>query len=342
MSLQEHYQAASAALAPDGIPLHFGDLEAEYRAALSEGVVLDRSHEGRLLLTGEDRLDLLNRISTNDMVNMVPGEGRATVFTNANARIIDRAVVYARDGEATILLTGPGRGPALLAYLRNNIFFRDRVQVADLGATHHLFALHGPQVDGLLPGADSVPPLGCISNTIGGVAVLAARMKPFSGSHWSLLVPVEAAETLWSVLAEQVRPSGGLVYNALRIRAGRPGVGFELTGDYIPLELGLWDEVSFNKGCYTGQEIIARMESRNRLARTLVSLDLDAPVDAGTELYGQGKRAGKITSSVVAPDGGLHAMAVVKTGVAEPGTTLTVAAADGPTTRIKARLGVQP
>ena len=57
-------------------------------------------------------------------------------------------------------------------------------------------------------------------------------------------------------------PAGSLTYNVLRIRAGRPGVGHELSTDYIPLELGLWDEVSFTKGCYTGQEIIARMESR--------------------------------------------------------------------------------
>src|SRR6185295_4976010 len=93
-------------------------------------------------------------------------------------------------------------------------------------------------------------------------------------------------------------PAGSLTYNRLRIRAGRPGVGHELTQDYIPLELGLWDEVSFTKGCYTGQEIIARMESRGRLAKTIITVNLSAAVDAPAKLVADGHEVGMLTSSV--------------------------------------------
>ena len=111
-------------------------------------------------------------------------------------------------------------------------------------------------------------------------------------------------ESLWQELIE-----GGLVaideaaFDYLRIQDGQPRFGRELTEEYIPLEANLWADVSFNKGCYTGQEIIARMESRGRLAKKLVRLLPEAPVAAGAELSAAGKKAGRITSAAVGPDG---------------------------------------
>jgi folate-binding Fe-S cluster repair protein YgfZ len=90
------------------------------------------------------------------------------------------------------------------------------------------------------------------------------------------------------------------------------------------LEAGLWDEVSFNKGCYTGQEIIARMESRHRLAKTMVRLQLTQMVDSPQKLYHQGKEGGTLTSSVVTPDGDIPAIGFVKLNLATPGQVLTV------------------
>ncbi len=136
-------------------------------------------------------------------------------------------------------------------------------------------------------------------------------------------------------------PAGSLTYNTLRIRAGRPAAGHELSTDFIPLEAGLWDEVSFTKGCYTGQEIIARMESRNRLAKTMVKLSLSQMVEAPAPLFHEGKTVGTLTSSVTSPDGEFFGIGFVKTTLAEEGQQFTV----GESTieaSISALAGVQP
>src|SRR5215468_7516855 len=97
-----------AVLAADGIPLHFGDERSEYHAALEQAVVMDRSHEGRFEITGRDRLNIMHRISTNDLLTLETDEGRPTLFTNAVARILDRATVYTY-GERALVITEPGR-----------------------------------------------------------------------------------------------------------------------------------------------------------------------------------------------------------------------------------------
>src|SRR5690242_11334966 len=109
MNLQELYQQSGATVAPDGIPLHFGDQKAEYEAALNAAVLMDRSHEGRLETSGRDRLEIIQRISTNDVTHMASDEGRPTILTSPTGRIIDRLVVY-NHGEKALVTTEPGRG----------------------------------------------------------------------------------------------------------------------------------------------------------------------------------------------------------------------------------------
>ncbi|HEX2907683.1 MAG TPA: hypothetical protein VHO69_12520 [Phototrophicaceae bacterium] len=163
--------------------------------------------------------------------------------------------------------------------------------------------------------------------SIAGVPIYSVQRRPVSGTHWALLVPLDQAETVWQAIQSAGAPyglrlAGSLTYNTLRIRAGRPAAGYELTRDYIPLEAGLWDEVNFHKGCYTGQEIIARMESRNRLAKTLVTLRLQAFVAAPAILYENEKAVGTLTSSVTTPDGEHLGLGFVKIAQAVPGQTL--------------------
>lgn len=346
MALRDTHLALGAALAPDGIPLHYGDQAGEYRAALAGAVVLDRSHEARLALAGGQRLDLLHRISTNDLNSLSAGAGRPTVFTDAAARILDRVTVY-HLGEQALLLGEPGRGAPLAAYLGRNIFFNDDVRLSDLAASHHLLDIHGPQAAALLPALwPGTPPapdeLRAAAVTVGGVPVIAASRRPLSGCRWTLVVPQGGAPAVWNALiAAGLLPAGSLTYNVLRIRAGVPGAGHELSADYLPLEVGLWDEISFSKGCYTGQEIIARMESRGRLAKTLVRLDLARMTDAPAPLFHDGKQAGQLTSSALSPLGEVFAVGVVRLAQAQPGQALTAGAANVPAT-VTALIGAQP
>ena len=323
MTLTELFQ--DAVVAGDGIPLHFGDEHSEYHAALEQAVVMDRSHEGRLELTGSDRLNIIHRISTNDLLTMDVGEGRPTLFTNAVARVLDRATIYHR-GERALVIAEPGRGETLRRYLQRNIFFNDDARLNDLASTTRQFVLHGLDADRI--GSQFAPELGLLRSAevmIAGNSVVILRDKPLSGGHWRVIVPNECSTEVWvELLAHGLRPAGSLTYNALRIRAGRPGVGRELSTDYIPLELGLWDEVSFTKGCYTGQEIIARMESRGRLAKTIVTVNLSSMVEAPAKISMDGRDVGMLTSSVQTPDGDAIGLGVIKVAQAQVGASILI------------------
>ncbi len=342
--LSAFHQKMGALLAPDGIPLHYGDLRSEYRAALADAILLDRSHEARVFLQGESRFELVNRMSTNDVSGMSLYEGRPTVFTSATARILFRAMCV--NLPAGLLLIGePGQSQALAELLRRNIFYGDNVEASDQRPTTAQFALHGPKADSIIRrlGAELPPSADYSAYEIALATV--ARRKSIAGPHWAIICPATSAAAVYRQLLEsgqsfELQPAGSLTYNLLRIRKGRPA-GLELSADYIPLEIGLWDEVSFDKGCYTGQEIIARMESRQRLAKVMVKLNMTQLVEAPALVYAEGKACGKLSSSVAGPDGEIFALAVIKTLSAKPGTVLEV----GPerrSARVSDFAGAQP
>ena len=328
MTLHNTQAAQGAVFAPDGIPLRFGDQLVEYQAALAGVIILDRSHEVRLKLTGSTALDLMNRISTNDLSQMSVGEGRPTIFTNPNARILDRVDVYQREHDV-LVLGEPGRGVALGSYLQRNIFFGDDVQLHTLADGSNQLDLHGPLANDLIaalaPQAAGLNGLHGCEIQIGSHTIYIVRRKAVHEQRWTLLVSAEAAGDLWTACINAgAVAAGSLIYNVLRIRAGLPSVGRELSEQFIPLEVGLWDEISFSKGCYTGQEIIARMESRKQLAKTLVKLQLSELVTPPAQLYAGERTIGQLTSSIAAPDGEIFALGVVKPDYAQAGQTLFV------------------
>lgn len=342
MSLRDVQAAQGAAFAPDGIPLHFGDQALEYDRALNKTVIMDRSHEARLEITGKDRFEVIHRISTNDLHDMQPGEGRATIFTNANARILDRVMVYNLEDRA-LVLGEPGRGTALQQYLQRNIFFNDDARLTDLSITTREFDFHHcTHFDSAGHPRTSPFKYSVSRDRIAGIEVYTAQRKALTGPRYTILVPNEGAEEVWSdITGSGIHTVGSLTYNVLRIRAGVPGIGRELSPDYIPLEVGLWDEVSFTKGCYTGQEIIARMESRSRLASTLVRLQLSEMAEAPADLFHEGHAAGKLTSSVTSPNGEIFAMGVVKMKYVQIGQILNVGQSTV-TAQVGEALGAQP
>lgn len=346
MRLQDFHTHHGATVAPDGIPLHYGDLSAEYQAAINTAILLDRSHEGRIQLSGDDRLKLLNRMSTNDTLSLKSGMGQPTIFTTPNARIIDRVVAYELN-ETTTLITEPGRNSAVSTYLQRNIFFGDQVKLQDVTGTTHQLNICGPTADAVVSalGVDltQLSAFGAQMIPFADTEILVVKRKPLHAPYWALIVnqahAVKLYEHVLSLGAEHgLQPAGSLTYNALRIRAGRPA-GRELSGDYIPLEVGLWDEVSFTKGCYTGQEIIARMESRQKLARTIVALELSEMVEAPAQLTYENSTIGTLTSSVTAPDGQIYAIGIIKVRASEADTLLNAGSVKA---RVIERIGVQP
>lgn len=315
-----------------------GEVVAELRAAREAVALMNRSAIGRLGIAGRDRLDFLQRMSTNDVLKLTSGQGCTTVLTTPIGRMVDRLTVYV--GEETLLaLTSEGQAGRVRRWLSGYIFFMDQVTISDETDATGLLALYGPRAAETIQramGADvsrlerhawqSVP-------WEGETLMVAAAEPPGTGQAFFVIAPAAAIAGAWTRLLEAgagwgARSMSEESYEVLRILAGQPRYGHELSEEYIPLEAGLWDDVSFRKGCYIGQEIIARMESRGRQARQLVGLRLAALPPVGEViLQTEGQRVGRVTSLARLPDTGeVIGLGYVRTAYALPGAALSAVA----------------
>lgn len=299
---------------------------AQTHAAAHDLVVL-AAHDGRgmLLLTGKTRLELINRMSTQAVSGLKTGEGAATVLTSDIGRIIDRIILYATTDKAYVL-TGDGHANALARYFTRNIFYNDDVQVQDITAGTTIFGVYGPRAAEALSAAGfpevAIPRHHWRQAEVNGATAYVHRTDPIAGDGYYVMTNTAGRANVWAALtAAGALPIDEAAYDYLRIEAGLPRFGRELTLDYIPLETGLWDDVSFRKGCYVGQEIIARMESRGKLAKRLARLRPGAPVEAGAEIVSGGRVVGSITSAADGPAGPV-ALGYVKTAALAEGAAL--------------------
>jgi folate-binding protein YgfZ len=253
-----------------------------------------------------------------------PGQGAATVFTTPIARIIDRTVIYARETDL-LMVTSRGNQGRVYQWLRKYIFFNDDVQIKDVTAETAMVSVYGATAHQILQtvsGEDlsGLPVHYWRTVRIAEVEVLIARADPIAGSGFHVIGEQAALTEVWqSLVANGVVPSGEETYQVLRIEAGRPEFGHELGDEYIPLEANLWAEVSFTKGCYTGQEIIARMESRQRLAKQLMGLRFESEVTLPATLLSDEREVGVVTSVAHSPALGWIGLGYVKSVDAVPG-----------------------
>lgn len=304
--------------------------------AHTHAVWADLSDKGRVICMDRDRLDLIHRLSTNDTLKLQVGEGCATVFTTAIGRIVDCVVVLNR-GEQALMITNRGKTDQIRGWLQRNVFFNDRFQSKDVSKELGHIGIFGAYSAALVgqwwSGAETLPGYHFIETSLDeskpNDKTLLIRVPGLAGNGFWVIGTPGILENFKLQLAEHhVMETTAEVMEALRIEAGLPETGHELTEEYIPLELGLWDAVSFHKGCYIGQEIIARMESRGKLAKMLVRVELEAPLPTGTTLTDtEGKSVGTLTSVASVPSLNHPAkhigLAVVKTSHADPAITLT-------------------
>lgn len=298
-----------------------------YEAAHETAVLVDRSDLGVLKFSGATRLDLIHRMSTQAVNGLASGSGTATVLTTDIGRIIDRLILYA-SSDSVYVLTGENNADAIARYLMRFVFFNDDFHIADLSGETAVFGVYGSQAAAMLQAAGfpevDLPLHHWRMVELDGVTAYLHRTDPVAGDGYFVMCEEGARTAVWqSLLAAGLTVADAAAFEALRVESGLPRFGAEITGDYIPLETGLWDDVSFTKGCYIGQEIIARMESRGRLAKKLVQLRPDTAVSAGDDITANGKKVGSVTSAVVLPSGNV-ALGYVKTAVLEEGTLLVV------------------
>ena len=288
---------------------------------------------GYLRLRGSDRRAYLQRQTTNDLDLLAPYRCLLTILTSPNARILDVLRLFeSKDedlGEEAIdILTLPGRGLRTLDYFRQRIFFMDKVSIEDLSSRSAQVIIDGPRAEEILEGVGfSGPPRP--GEWLGGSATGAGWMVlnagGFAGEGYLVLVPAEGQRALEDRLTalDAVKISRP-VYEILRVEAGIPGPDGELTDKYTPFEVGLGHAVSDSKGCYTGQEVLARQVTYDKVTQQVVGLRLEASVEPGDPVLVEGRRSGAVTSAVHSPRFGPIALGVVRRPHHSPGTIVEI------------------
>lgn len=300
MELTEIQQSAGAIFDDKGVVLGF-ELDDRALAAINDSVAIcDRSHWGLLEITGDDRLRYLHNQSTNDFEKLKPGSGCDTVFVTSTARTLDLATAYVTDNSVLVIVS-PNRRQQLFTWLDRFIFPFDKVELADISADKAIFSILGEQSNSLINNiaADNISLTDSVHQlvTIDDVTVRIAQGSGLTTPGYTLIVDRDAASTVWSkLIAEGAVAFGDRLWEKLRIQQGRPTPDRELTEDYNPLEAGLWQTISFEKGCYIGQETIARLNTYNGVKQKLWGIKLSQPAEPQTPITLENKKIGILTS----------------------------------------------
>jgi folate-binding protein YgfZ len=302
----------------------------------------ERPDRGLIRVTGSDRVRWTNGMLSNDVAGLTADlshSGCYALLLTPKGRIAADLHVLRRE-DALWLEVSRDALPDVMERL-DRFLIADDVELTDASATLRHFALEGPRSTEILSraigGAVVIAADCCAQVTLGGVEVIAGAWGWSGEAAYQLIVPVDAAETVRAAIFEAAGENGPVegdvaTLEVLRVEAGTPLLGAELGLDVLPAETDLIGRaVSLSKGCYTGQEIVARMESRGAAAHRLVGFVFEDPeavragaVAVGAPVMAAGERVGEITSVCHSALAGAIALGYVRRAHAELGSTLCV------------------
>jgi tRNA-modifying protein YgfZ len=304
------------------------ELDAQYRQLREECGLLDRSGRGKLLVAGPDAAEYLQGQLTNDIEALGPGEGRYAALLDRKGHMqADMRVLRVAAGEIWID-TEPEGAVAARRHLQTYRIGRE-VEVADVTAERAILSLIGPR-SAEIAGTPPLPEHACEATSIAGVDCLAAGTR----DGIDLIAAASDAERLREALlgagAVEVGPEAAEI---LRVEAGVPRFGAEMGTETMPAEAGIVEgAVSFTKGCYIGQETVARLHYKGRPNRRLLGLRLSGPAPRGAALRLGEREVGALGSACVSPTLGPIGLAIVRRE-AGPSDELAVGE-DGVTARL--------
>ena len=307
---------------------------AEECRALTEGVaILDRSDVGRLEVGGEDALDLLNRLTTNELMDLDVNSAVPTVLTSSKGRIMDLLLVL-RLEDHLLVLTAPEARQKVVDWI-DFYTFTENVSIRDVTAETTMLCVAGPGAASLLDtmSETDISPLeryGALGASVGGSETKAVRTDFLELPGYDLITGADDGERLWRHLLDGgrvagIRPVGQEALTVVRVEQGVPAYGRELGEDYNPLEARLLDHVSFTKGCYVGQEVVTRLNTYKKVQKFLMGLRwrADDPPSAQARLLLEGKQVGVLTSAATSPvDAEGLGLGYVRKAHAQSGTIL--------------------
>jgi folate-binding protein YgfZ len=303
----------------------------QYNAAHNSAVLVERSSQGTIALTGVDRASFLHALLTNDTAGLPMGRGVYAAYLTPQGRMISDMRVIETGNR--MLLNVERHIAAPLAARFDTLIFSEDVQTRDATNELAVLGMHGPSAARMIEQATGVS-VADLENQYDNVTtekMTVVRDDTLGVVGYDVYVPVTDA----AVLRAKLTDAGAVAASedtseALRVEAGRPRFGIDMTTDTIPLEAGLEDRaISFTKGCYVGQEVIIRVMHRGhgRVARRLVSIlfaGMKVPAP-GDKIHIGDRPVGEITSAALSPkhDAAL-ALGYVQRDHAAPGTELMV------------------
>lgn len=311
---------------------------ADYEQLRTDAGLVDRSERLRMTFTGAQAAATLNGLCTSDVLALQPGHGQYAAALTAKGKVIADARIFQRAADSFLVDVPAAAAPGFSAMVRKYVNPR-LARYVDVSATLACVGVAGPHARQVLAHA-----LGCSPATIDLLApfahcdvpfyatsVLVARADDYGVEGFDCFVGAADAPALREALiASGAAPASPAALEVLRIEAGRPAWGVDMTDDTLLHEAGLdlLDAVSYTKGCYTGQEVVARVHFRGHVNRLLRGLLLATPPDGEARVFAGDADVGDVRSRAVSPRLGAIALAMVRRAV-EPGTVVTVRTASG-------------
>lgn len=318
-----------------------------YNAALESAARVDGPDRVRLRIHGPDRLKFLHNLTTNDINSLKPGAGREAFVTSPQGKTLGRVTVLANTDDV-LLRSDPGTLETLLDHFKKYGPFDD-VAWEDLAPRTSEWHVCGPASARVLEALGLAPPgaaeLDHAASTWNDQPVEVVRESPLCPPGFTLIGPLGLGAA-FEDLDASIRPCrlGPPAFEALRIEAGTPRFGSDITVQNLPQEIDRNARaIHFSKGCYLGQETVARIDALGHVNRVLRGLRLSIPAAPGTELLADGKPAGIITSSAESPGWNQPvALGFVRTTACQAGRTLAFRTPEGEGAAVVAELPMRP
>ncbi len=317
-----HKKLGAEVVEVDGtsIPAKYLSQDEEFAIARKAAALFDISHFGRLFISGKDSLDLLNRISTNELNGLRPGMGKQAFLATEKGRVVDLCTVFARE-DGVLVLTSPGNSEKVRKWIEKFIVSED-VKLQDAANDLVLFLLAGPESATFLRNVahssyktfldvGKMRRYDFIRIFLKSGDIFLSKTNLVMMNGYLIMVKQEAAGDTWQELVGEMKkiggsPAGLQTFDVLRVENGTPLSPTELNEEVNPLTVDILDAVHNNKGCYVGQEVIARLQTYDKVRRRLVGLISASKLPQGAKVFDAksgvaGSEIGVITSSVKSP-----------------------------------------
>ncbi len=314
--------------------IQFSDKKSVGYVAAKQSVAFAFPRVGVIRAKGSDTLDLLNRLSTNELLKLQPNQGARTVLTSDKGRVVDVLTVIVNNTGA-LLLCSDNNEQNVVSWLRKYTIMDD-CKVYSTVNDYFALEILGPEAAGLIAELSGetlldIPMSHWRNVTVFGESALLLRQPAMCEFSFLLLFDSSQKDAIHArceELSTEVPIMTDEDYEILRIEAGMGVFGSELSDAYNPLEAGLLHLVNFKKGCYIGQEIIARLDSYNKVKQRIMGFTSATEIPVGGEIKVDNNVVGKITSSVLSPEFGWIALGYIRGEHTHPQSVVSVESGD--------------